>query len=112
MTTMSLHAISSPMTLKNVEHSGVTRKPAISTSTTSAVKAPDRVNSCRSQSPKSPVGSIGSAFDKRQLRKLLLEQRPERIAPVLEVPGFELGKRVCNGRRLGVLRWGDVVEDG
>src|SRR5262249_51956098 len=105
---MSLHSISSPMTLKNVEHRGVTRASAISTRTTSAVKAPDPANSRVSQRLK----STGSDLDKRQLRKFLLEQHPEGITALIEVPRFEFCKSIGCGAGRSSLRRPDPAQDG
>src|SRR5215470_7131426 len=102
---MSLHSISLPMTWKNVEHSGVTRVPAISTRTTSAVKEPDSANARVNQSRKSPAESKVSDLDKGQLRKFLLKQHPESIAALVEVPGFEFCQSICNGAGRLVFRW-------
>src|SRR5262249_24358532 len=108
---MSPHSISLPMTWKNVEHSGVTRIPAISTRTTSAVKEPDSANARVSQSRKSPAESTVSDLDKGQLRKFLLKQHPERIAALVEIPGFELRQSVRNGAGRRVFRWRNFAQD-
>src|SRR5262249_19228432 len=111
ISTISLHSISSPMTLKNVEHTGVTRVPAISTRTTSAVKAPASANARVSQSRKSPAESKVSDLDKGQLRKFLLKQHPERIAALVEIPGFEFCQSVRNGAGRLIFRWRNFAQD-
>src|SRR5262245_9127235 len=102
MVLISPQSTSSPTTCRKVEHTGTTLFAPIVVRMTSMVKALWRRTMSASQVSNSVGRAPALAFDKRQLRNILLEQRPERPLVPGDIPAFESGERARDlpGRRL------------